>query len=389
MGPRRPPSLAVVLATVLAATMAIVVSARAQEVAHYVSVDDFRAMEEGLIVPTHEYVDVVIGPDGRGTIEVGFQHMGTSALDMLRVIGDTSHDLREGFAPLDLGTLDLADLRRVVMTGTVAVEPGRLSWTADELASSAEDGLRAGRGGDPHVSPFRSGPVGDGVVRIGGGATDLGEGFSLMVDGQLHSYLRRDPRVLPLAGYLAYATELSVGRTRDCFGLLAEDYLNGRIYTFDPDAVAELEAIAADAPGLAILQEHGYGAGLKRFLDSGLAARAALNAWLSDEIDRVGLDFALDAFDYQGRGTEDQVEWAQRVTIIARVIEGLHILPGDPEFPGDDWRQRFPDLVEAATARYQADPWSETGPFTSAYAGQGWAGLVGLLLSFECGNYEY
>ena len=53
--------------------------------------------------------------------------------------------------------------------------------------------------------PACSGPVGDGVVRLGGGMTDLGEGFSLMVDGQLHSYLRRDPRVLPLAGYLAYA----------------------------------------------------------------------------------------------------------------------------------------------------------------------------------------
>ena len=385
MGFRRP----AFVSAVVAVAMAIAVGARAQQTAHYVSVNDFVAMEEGLIIPTHEYVDVTLGPDGHGTIEVGFQHMGTSALDMVRIIGDSTHDLREGFGPADLGTFDLANLRRVVMTGTVVVEPGRLSWTADELAGTADDGLRAGRGGDPHVSPFRSGPVGDGVVRLGGGMTDLGEGFSLMVDGQLHSYLRRDPRVLPLAGYLAYATELSVGRTRDCFGPMAEEYLNGQLHTFDPDAVAELVAAAEGSPGLALLQEHGYGTALKHFLDSGLAARAAMNAWLAEEIDRVGLDFALDAFDYQGRGTEDEVAWAQRATFISRVIEGMHVLPGDPEFPGDDWRQRFPDLVEAAAARYVADPWSETGPFTSAYAGQGWVGQILLLLSFECGNYEY
>ncbi|MEQ9812796.1 MAG: hypothetical protein RLO50_08435 [Azospirillaceae bacterium] len=366
----------------LAAALLLAVTARGQEVAHYVSVNDLQLSHDGIIIPVHEYVDVVLGPDGKGTIEVGFQHYGASAVDMLRLLGGEAILHEPPIEPADLGEFDMDSLQRVVMTGTVQVGPGRLTWEPDMLAPAAAEGLRAG-GNDPHVSPFRLAPPAGGAELSGGGESDLGDSFTLMVDGVVHSYRRADPRLWQLTTFLAYTTEQSIIRSTPCYTPVAQAYLDGRPYPFGAQAVAQLEEAAADRPGLAILQERGHGAALNHFLDAALEARGALNAWVGEEVDREGLGFVMTALNsFLVEPTTAQQAWATRAEMMVRLIEQMHILPGDPDFP-DDLQAAFGDLARAQADRYAADPWATTGPWTNAYTG-GWATLVLMLLTFEC-----
>jgi len=367
----------------LAAFLPLAVTVRAQEVTYYVSVNDIQLSHDGVIVPVHEYVEVVLGPDGKGTIEVGFQQNGASAVDMLRILGGEALLHEPPIDPAALGELDMDALQRVVMTGTVQVAPGRLTWEPDMLAPAAAEGLRAG-GSDPHVSPLRQEPPAGGAELSGGGERDLGDSFTLTVDGVAHSYRRADPRLWQLTSFLAYATEQSIIRSAACYTPIAQAYLDGRPYPFGAQAVAQLEEAAADRPGLATLREHGYGEALNHFLDAALEARATLNAWLADEVAREGLDFVMSALNsFLVETTSAQQDWAGRAMMMARLVEQMHILPGDPDFPADP-QAEFGALAQALLDRYAADPWATTGPWTSAYTGGGWVSLVLVLLTYEC-----
>ena len=372
------------------AYVAIATAASGQDVAHYVSVDDLDLHDQGWVIPIYEYVDVALGPDGRGTIEVGFQHYGSSTITMLEhlamemLVGPAS-----GFDPADLGRLDPANVRRVVMTGTVHVEPERLSWSVEMLAPLATEPFRTGSGEEPRISPFWVEAPEAGIRRIGGNAADLGEGFSLAVDGDLHRYVRRDPRLLPLASFLSRTNGLSIVESRACILPIAQTYLDGGTYTFSGEAVAALEVEMADEPGLALLQERGYGAALTLFLDGALAARAALNGWIDGEVKRLGLAFVLPAMEFASASLSDeQLEWSRQVTAASILIEQMHILPGDPNYPDGDLSSQIPShmlvLMNEQVDQYNADPWSMTGPRTNAFVGRGWVSLLSRLLALEC-----
>lgn len=47
-------------------------------IAHYVSLDDLQYMQDGLITPVHESVEITRAPGGPDRIEVGYRHIGMS-----------------------------------------------------------------------------------------------------------------------------------------------------------------------------------------------------------------------------------------------------------------------------------------------------------------------
>ncbi len=359
--------------------------AHASEVtAHYVSVDDLRLQQEGYIVSIHEYLEIKTDPAGTLRIEAGYQHMGTSALSMLQLLA-SEVQFRPDVGPEDLGRLDIPRMRRVAMTGRVVVEPGTLSWTADTLTPTLiEPGIEA-RGENPRPSPFQIDEPRVTLEREGGAATDLGDQFSVIVDGRVHEYRRMDPRLLPLAGYLAWMTESSVVLTRSCFLPIADAYLHGETYAFSEAALSELRALAADTPGFAILEERGFGEAFTYSLDAALAAREALNDWLAAEVEAVGIELAMSALDISGAAVSDAMrDWARSLDDRMILAERLHILPGDPEWPADGEQADMQALIELVTARYEADPWSETSPMASAFVRHGWVSMLWLLLHMEC-----
>ena len=79
-------------------------------------------------------------------------------------------------------------------------------------------------------------------------------------------------------------------------------------------------------------------------------------------------------------------DWLNERDAAQRVIEGLHILPGVPRFPDQPVNDALPILLEESLAAYQADPWSQTGPYISARAGDGWVSGVAALIWAECGS---
>lgn len=353
---------------------------------HYVSLDDMRLAREGYITPVYEYVDVSRDQDGNLRFEVGYQHTGSSALSMLRVLSDAriAMDLTDD-VPVPLGQVDIASLRRIGMTGTFALGSGTLAWSADSLTPTAVEVVLAARGDDPRPSPFQSGAAEASVERRGGTATELGDKFGIVVDGQLHEYRRMDAQVLGLSSYLAWATSLSVSQTRACLAPMAQAYLNREIYRFSEQAIAVVRESAAGEPALALIEQHGYGVALNHFLDHALPARAAINSWLVAQADIMGVDDVLSALEYGGDDPRPELEaWEQTANLVVMLYEGFHILPGDPDHPADLATLDVRALHDRAAERYASDPWAETGPRTSAYAGGGWATLLWPLLAAEC-----
>ena len=371
---------------VVVASMAIGSAADALEgTVHYVSVDDLRLQQEGYIVSIHEYLEITADPAGTLRIEAGYQHMGTSALSMLQILA-SEVQLRPDVGPEDLGRLDIPRMRRVAMTGEVAIEPGTLTWTADSLTPTLiEPGIEA-RGEDPRPSPFQIGEPRVTLERQGGTATDLGDRFSVIVDGRAHEYRRMDARLLPLAGYLAWMTESSVVQSRSCFLPIADAYLQGEAHAFSEAALSELRETAADMPGLAILEERGFGVALTHSLDAALAASEALNDWLAVQVEAVGVEAAMSALNTDRAAVSDEMlDWARSLDERMILTERLHILPGDPEWPAEGEQTDMRALFELVTARYETDPWSQTAPMASALARHGWVSVLGLLLHMECG----
>ncbi len=369
----------------LVSGMAIAPAVGAHErAAHYVSVDDLRLQQAGFITPIHEYLEITTDPTGTLRIEAGYQHMGTSAHTMLQIL-TAELDYLPDAGPEVFGRLDIPRLRRVAMTGKLVVEPGTLTWAAETLTPTIiEPGFEV-RAGNPRLSPFQISDTPVTLRREGGNDTDLGDRFSVIVDGHLHAYRRMDARLLPLAGFLAWMTESSVAQTQGCFLPIADAYLQGETYVFSEAALAELRETAADTPGFAILEERGFGVALTHFLDAALAASEALSGWIAAEVEAIGIEAAIAALDFDtSTDTEATVAWGHALQARLIMTERLHILPGDPEWPAAGEQPDIPALYELVTARYEADPWSVTSPMASALAHQGWVSVLFILLYAEC-----
>lgn len=359
-------------------------------VAHYVSVDDLQYMRDALITPVHEYVEITTVPDGPDRIEVGYQHIGTSSYWLLTYLAWSLDNLSQMDDPAIFGRLDAMNQRRIGLSGTVSVVDGGLAWSAEEQHPA--EPFRTVPGGDPRPSPF----LAEGTranLDLGGRAvspasdviTALGDGFTLTANGREHSYQRVDPRRLQLASLLAMVTESSVAATRDCMAEIADAYLAGQPYMFSDAAIADVEERMGDNPGWTIVQQRGAGTALKHFLDAALGAQAALNERLAADIEAFGLLALIQASAHmavEGLGED----WLNERDATQRVIEGLHILPGDPRFPDRPANDALPSLIEESLAAYEADPWSQTGPFVSARAGDGWVSSVAALIWAECGS---
>ncbi|MEM7445941.1 MAG: hypothetical protein AAF414_21645 [Pseudomonadota bacterium] len=357
-------------------------------VAHYVSVDDLRYLEDGVITPLHEYVEITTVPDGPDRIEVGYQHIGTSSYWMLTYISWSMDDLSQVDDAAIFGRLDPMNQRRIGLSGTASVADGYLTWEAEE--HYAIDPLRTLPGEDPRPSPFLTEGT-QATLDVGGRAispdsdviTALGDGFILTANGREHSFQRVDPRRLPLANFLATVTDSSVAATRDCMADIADAYLAGQPYIFSDRAIAEVEARMGDSPGWPIVQERGAGIALKHFLGAALEAQTALNERLAAEIETFGLLALMQAWAHvptEGLGEDWRIE--QGATEL--VIQGLHILPGDPRFPDQPVSEALQALIDETVAAYEADPWSQTGPYISARVDGGWVSNVAFLILAEC-----
>lgn len=371
---------------VLACLVAAGAAQGQDELAHYVSLDDLRLAREGYITPVYEYVDVSTAPDGTLQFEIGYQHTGASALSMLHIVADTRSTMArfEG-QPAPLGRIDVERLRRIGMTGAFSLGPGTLAWTADGFTPTTVEPLLTARDHDPRPSPFQSAGGEASVERRGGTATDLGDKFGIVVDGQLHEYRRLDARVLSLSGFLAWSASLSVSQTRACFAPVAQAFLDGEAYQFSEQAIAAVRESAAGEPALALIEQHGYGVALNHFLDRALTARAAIDAWLAGQADIMGIDDVLTALEYGGDDPRPELEaWKQTANLVVMLYEGFHILPGDPDHPNDLAALDVRALHDRAAERYAIDPWAETGPRTSAYTDGGWVTLLWPLLAAEC-----
>ena len=378
-----------VVALVLA--IAAAPSATAQDtVTHYVSVDDLQYIQDGLITPVHEYVEIARIPDGPDRIEVGYQHIGTSSYWLLTYLAWSLDDLSQMDDPAIFGRLDTMNQRRIGLSGTVSVADGELAWSAEEQHPA--EPFRTVPGGDPRPSPFLAEGT-QAALDLDGRAvspdsdviTALGDGFTLTANGREHSYQRVDPRRLQLANFLAMVTESSVAATRDCMADIADAYLAGQPYIFSETAIADVEERIGDSPGWLLVRQRGAGTALKHFLDAALGAQAALNERLAAEIETFGLLALIQASAHmavEGLGED----WLNERDATQRVIEGLHILPGDPRFPDQPVNDALPILIEESLAAYEADPWSQTGPYVSARMGGGWVSAVAALIWAECGS---
>ena len=381
--------VALIAAIGLAIAKAPVASAQ-DTVAHFVSVDDLQYMRDGLITPVHEYVEITTVADGPDRIEVGYQHIGTSSYWLITYLAWSLDDLSQMDDPAIFGRLDPMNHRRIGLSGTVSVVGGELAWSAEEQHPA--EPFRTVPGGDPRPSPFLAEGTqatldldGRTVSPASDVITALGEGFTLTANGREHSYRRADPRRLQLASFLARVTESSVAATRDCMADIADAYLAGQPYIFSETAIADVEERMGDSAGWLLVQEHGAGTALKHFLDAALGAQAALNERLAAEIETFGLLALIQASAHmavEGLGED----WLNERDATQRVIEGLHILPGDPRFPDQPANDALPSLIDESLAAYEADPWSQTGPFVSARAGDGWVTGVAALIWAECGS---
>jgi len=243
-------------------------------VAHYVSVDDLRHLQDGVITPVYEYVEMTRIPDGPDRIDVGYEHIGTSSYWLLTYLAWSLDDLSQMDDPAILGRLDAMNQRRIGLSGTVSIADGGLAWSAEELHPA--EPFRTVPGGDPRPSPFLAEGT-RAALDLGGRAvspasdviTVLGDGFTLTDNGREHSYQRVDPRRLQLASFLAMVTESSVAATRDCMADIADAYLAGQTYIFSDAAIAGVEERMGDSPGWLLVQQRGAGTALKHFSGCG------------------------------------------------------------------------------------------------------------------------
>ncbi len=357
-------------------------------VLHYVSADDFALQESGQLIAIHEYVEITLDPAGPDWIEVGYQHWSHNAVEFLDFVGFEFDYILQDLPDLtvaDLGRLDLVNLRRVAMTGTVEIGPDTLTWEVVELMPTPAQGPYDLLHGSVRPSPFQMEGERITVGRRGGSETELGDSLVIVAGHEEHRYRLADPAAVSLTAFLPTITERSIIQTRNCMAPVAEAYLAGEAYAFSAAAIAELEALAEGEPALALLQQRGYGVALEHFLDDALLAKRALGKWLTAEVESFGLEQAISSFSADDALSDAQRAWTERVRVADRIMTGLHILPGDERFPADPIAgEQFAELVEVSIEAYHADPWSQTGPFTNAIAGRGWVGMVLLLLSFEC-----
>ncbi len=321
----------------------------------YISVEDFRLIDHGLIIPIVEYVEINRQLLGTHTIEVGYLHILPEPMTLLAVVGDY---VGRQQGDLDrVGRLDLAGMRRVALAGKLEIGEGELSWTPGHFAMAVHEPGRI-----PEVlSPFlraTAAALEQSRIPMVGTSVEQDLLWVTAEDGTTRSYRRSDPMVLHMVGLIALEQNLSIGRTYRCLAPLAEAAAAAEPYRFSEPAVAQARARAQALGGAAVetwegMEARGLGQLLDRYLVAQLAAQQHAGRYLQALLDAEGGLAAVAA------RWDDHVvlEPAERDALLW--IRRFHHFDFDPlafEPPFADMRLG----LEIYAERYQADPWSIT-----------------------------
>lgn len=346
----------------------------------YLSLDDARLADEGLIVPILEYIEIGRARGGGTSLETGYLHLLPDPVALLLNLAYTMNP-----QPAPLGILDLAGMRRIALRGAAEIGAERIAWTARDFAMTTHEPGRLAPLDAPRPSPFL---VATAAADGGAAAPSLPfmlNGDVLTVtgpDGTTHRYRREPPMIARLVGFIGRDQDVSIVRHDECLRPLAAALADGRTYVFSHAArQAAQAAAAADGPAAQAawqrVEEKGPGAALAAYLDATVAAQEEAGRFLHALIERDGLDAVLARFADPASALDPAERWA------LLLIEQFHYFgpeAGESAPAAND----IASVLAPMRARYERDPWSVTGPAIQQMIDRdGWVAQVRRLLREE------
>lgn len=351
----------------------------------YISIDDYRLIEEGLIVPILEFVAFERHILGGSKIESGYLRMLPDPLTMLDAIAWPV--ARMGVDPDALGRLDLPGTRRIALIADVEAAEDALRWTPEFFAMTSHEPGRLPREEEPRLSPFLL------ATEAAEGGRDRPsvpyrlEGDELTVtgpDGVEHLYGRADLEIPRMVGLIALDQEISIGDNHGCMRPIAEVLAAGEPFEFSAGAIdamrtwAETEGPDASATW-AEMERRGLGRLQSIYFATADAALTHTGRFLQSRIERAGgLAAMLEGWDGQGPVVDESD--AAILMYLTRMFYFDFDYVSAQEPPFDSPR----DLLAIWEAQYAADPFSVVSPFAVAYLDpHGWIIQLNRLLYEE------
>ncbi len=355
--------------------------------AFYLSTDDFRLVDDGIIIPIIEYVKVSRSMLGAQELEIGYQHLLPMPESMLNIlVSEYYHWDRQ---VTDFGKLDLVNTRRITVTGRLDTGADVWTWEPDVFAPTLNEpalALRTGQDADQVIrySPFQQATgtaVGTAQIRI----VTLDDATLAVQDlnGVVHSYVRTDPDVARMVGLLAAVAEISIGLHYECLWPIAETLVAGEDYLFSDAAKEEVARQIRGVEGAIDtwqeMQARGLGGLFAYWMNAVAESERLLGQLLQARVDQFPnfvsfaetLEPAEPIF-----GQDDQ--------LIVVAIERLHMFDFDylaGERPPFDNMGDM--LFHIAEGPYAEDPFAVTAPMMTAFDRGGWVPLMTQLIYWE------
>lgn len=354
-----------ILAAALLAAFAMAPGAHALE-GTFISLDDERLMDDHVIIPVLEYVELVPDAQGALTLEVGYLYPAALALNVISYV----EQLDPAAVAHDVGHLQLAAGRRATLRGPATVGDGTLSWEAELFVSTRDE--------PPHrvarQSPFQAAAEQGAQASVAA----LLSGDLLLVtgeDGTVHRYGRADMERVRMTTLLTRATSLAYRGGTDCLAPLAHALASDEPYVFSEATLAPpLEDVSPET--VAAMRAYGLDVLLRRYLAALARANEGAGRLLEAEIAGYG---SFRDYIIATAGMPPILDEDRRLRLFAVVNQ--HVFEAaDLETP---FQYDADAIEERLAARYAEDPWAVTTPYIAFVTPDNWVNAMIQMLNRE------
>ena len=351
----------------------------------FIAERDFFLIDQWLIAPVIEYVEIAERSDGAMAFEVGFLHLVAEPRLMLARLVQEADALDMDIA--DAGQIDLGRLRRIVTSGVATVDEGSLRWHPRSFTPTRHD-LRTLGEVEGLLPPFQTA-----TAEAYGTGDPASLGFAMQEDalvvedrdGAFYHYRRADPAALRASGMFALWGLISFVEHRQCLMAIGEALVTGDGYRFSETALSQVaNAYITDDTTQMIwdgLIERGPDHLLARFVERSAAAFPYAAEILETEIADFGGLAAYAASDSSLLRNLNYLE------IQLQFVTRLHHFSDDymtsAGWIDGEYSEVYFDYVRQYTEQFRHDPWSVTAPFVQGL-NNGWLDPVLLLVEAEC-----